>query len=517
MSSISQRYWRLCLLIYKGQGIVIDDKGDLEAPSDNLKGIEDYDEELISMTLKRVAKPIECGLYRWSMEEDIMLLKSVPLMGRMFSEIKKRFIPHRDRGALRKRYQVLERRVKTALKRDKKSANDIVRKNVAPLMEAISIIKKDSLPGNASKDKTATQRPNLPTYTNPIKQSTVLSSSLQMRPSQVPPTILSSAPQASVNQRNSSFVPTTHLGQHQNDLSYRINHQNNPQTTQAFENQESPSKNDTTSHLGFEKLINGDYSNMSDVKNFIENADNQTKEGFNSAQNQGSRHLPVMGLPNFALDNSCSGLSMLSSIDMKASNMGKNNDDNIGRNEDRLLSSVLGRSNVSTIQAPSSPPKHSILGDLKVDHNEQSMDILNFSQLRSPIQHTFDRDQGLLRTPRTPTISHMFPGTPHGGTPTAFSNFPNAQASNFYHNIANSLMVPDHHEVDAAAATLSQMSNSSATFPANLLSSLPNTPDRNRLASFPNTPDKNRPPTDANKSSNKSGLSFFQQVTKKFN
>ena len=70
--------------------------------------------------MKPVTKPAVFGLYRWSMEEDILLLKAVPLMGRMFAEIGKRFIPYRDRGALRKRYQVLERRVKSVVKRDKK-------------------------------------------------------------------------------------------------------------------------------------------------------------------------------------------------------------------------------------------------------------------------------------------------------------------------------------------------------------------------------------------------------------
>jgi len=120
VSTIAQRYWRLCLLIYKGNGIDIDHQGKLQERN-TPNGIEDLDEKAIKAALKPVQKPGVYGLYRWSMEEDLLLLKSVPLMGRMFAEIGKRFIPYRDRGALRKRYQVLERRVKGAMKRDKKS------------------------------------------------------------------------------------------------------------------------------------------------------------------------------------------------------------------------------------------------------------------------------------------------------------------------------------------------------------------------------------------------------------
>ena len=124
VSIIAQRYWRLCLLIYRGHGIFIHQNGSFQEPPRMPNGIDDFDEYAISTTLKPVKQPVSFGLYRWSMEEDILLLKAVPLMGRMFAEIGKRFIPYRDRGALRKRYQVLERRVKGAMKRDKKMNKD---------------------------------------------------------------------------------------------------------------------------------------------------------------------------------------------------------------------------------------------------------------------------------------------------------------------------------------------------------------------------------------------------------
>mmetsp|Transcript_56845 Transcript_56845/g.84564 ORF Transcript_56845/g.84564 Transcript_56845/m.84564 type:complete len:706 (-) Transcript_56845:565-2682(-) len=64
------------------------------------------------------------NVHRWSLEEDITLLKAVPLMGHMWAEVSSRLIPHRDRGHLRKRYQVLERRVKATLKREKKNSSE---------------------------------------------------------------------------------------------------------------------------------------------------------------------------------------------------------------------------------------------------------------------------------------------------------------------------------------------------------------------------------------------------------
>ena len=65
-------------------------------------------------------EPYKYNVHRWSLVEDITILKSVPLMGRMWAEITNRLIKHRNRGHIRKRYQVLERRVKGAIKRDKK-------------------------------------------------------------------------------------------------------------------------------------------------------------------------------------------------------------------------------------------------------------------------------------------------------------------------------------------------------------------------------------------------------------
>jgi len=119
--AVSHRYLKVCLLIYRGHGVHIDKNGHFDPPRELLNGIKDLDEEEIdSYQLNTVRRPLVMGLHRWTIEEDIMLLKTVPLMGRMYAEIGKRFIPYRDRGALRKRYQTLERRVRGVMKRDKK-------------------------------------------------------------------------------------------------------------------------------------------------------------------------------------------------------------------------------------------------------------------------------------------------------------------------------------------------------------------------------------------------------------
>ncbi|KAL3794951.1 hypothetical protein HJC23_004328 [Cyclotella cryptica] len=61
--------------------------------------------------IKPPAPPTTMNVHRWTMEEDIAILKAVPMMGNQWAEICNHIIPHRDRGHIRKRYQVLERRI----------------------------------------------------------------------------------------------------------------------------------------------------------------------------------------------------------------------------------------------------------------------------------------------------------------------------------------------------------------------------------------------------------------------
>ncbi|CAJ1941451.1 unnamed protein product [Cylindrotheca closterium] len=117
---ISQRYSKLCVMLYKAHGITIDEKGCLDEPP-KLESVDDIDEAKVNeLELKTVDPPAILNVHRWSLEEDLTLLKAVPLMGHMWAELGARLIPHRDRGHLRKRYQVLERRVKATVARNSK-------------------------------------------------------------------------------------------------------------------------------------------------------------------------------------------------------------------------------------------------------------------------------------------------------------------------------------------------------------------------------------------------------------
>ncbi|KAL7580151.1 hypothetical protein ACA910_012907 [Epithemia clementina (nom. ined.)] len=115
---ISQRYSKLCVLLYKANGIAIDADGRLEKPP-KLESIDDIDETAMKK-LKPAQAPAILNVHRWSLEEDLTLLKAVPITGHMWAELGARLIPHRDRGHLRKRYQVLERRVRSTVERSNK-------------------------------------------------------------------------------------------------------------------------------------------------------------------------------------------------------------------------------------------------------------------------------------------------------------------------------------------------------------------------------------------------------------
>jgi hypothetical protein len=116
---ISQRYSKLCLLLYKANDILINDKGMLETPP-KLESVDDVDEEE-AVKLEKVNPPAVLNVHRWSMEEDLTMLKAVPVFGTMWAEIAARYLPHRDRGHIRKRYLVLQRRIKATVTREKKS------------------------------------------------------------------------------------------------------------------------------------------------------------------------------------------------------------------------------------------------------------------------------------------------------------------------------------------------------------------------------------------------------------
>ena len=129
--AVSHRYAKLCFLIYRAHGIEIDEKGALAIPPEFNDGVAEFDETQLEK-IGLVSVPAKYNVNRWSFEEDIALLRAVPILGRQWAEISSKIIPHRSRGHLRKRYQVLERRVAATVRREKKGEHpNIKNKNVS--------------------------------------------------------------------------------------------------------------------------------------------------------------------------------------------------------------------------------------------------------------------------------------------------------------------------------------------------------------------------------------------------
>lgn len=79
---ISQRYSKLCVMLYKANGIWIDSSGNLKKPP-RLESVEDIDDEKVLLVHKPRAPHI-LNVHRWSLEEDLALMRAVPLMGHMW-------------------------------------------------------------------------------------------------------------------------------------------------------------------------------------------------------------------------------------------------------------------------------------------------------------------------------------------------------------------------------------------------------------------------------------------------
>lgn len=128
---IAQRYSSLCVMVYKANGVSIDGDGNLETPP-KFESIDDVDFGKVKL-FKKVEPPAILNVHRWSYEEDLTILKAVPVMGNMWAELKARLLPHRDRGHIRKRYQVLERRIKGTVQRANKAEPIKVPKQNVPI------------------------------------------------------------------------------------------------------------------------------------------------------------------------------------------------------------------------------------------------------------------------------------------------------------------------------------------------------------------------------------------------
>jgi hypothetical protein len=171
VNGISQRYHRLCFLIYKSNGIFIDDVGKLAPLPTFKKGSAAAEDEAAERTQEAIRKikppeaPTTMNVHRWTMEEDVAILKSVPMMGNQWAEICNHIIPHRDRGHIRKRYQVLERRIpkgtfKLSIKRP--ATGELGREAAKYAKTSVLPKTKPAVQKPAPQKKTAPKKANAP-------------------------------------------------------------------------------------------------------------------------------------------------------------------------------------------------------------------------------------------------------------------------------------------------------------------------------------------------------------------
>ena len=163
VNSISQRYNKLCFLIYKANGIELDDKGKLP-PIPKYKKGETYD-VVKAEKLKPAHAPTTMNVHRWTLEEDIAILKATPIMGNFWAEIGTRLLPHRDRGHIRKRFQVLQRRIpkgiaKMSMKYLKRPAEQPVKSTRSPKRTKVGAPQVGLLRSPPTK-KRATKKPSV--------------------------------------------------------------------------------------------------------------------------------------------------------------------------------------------------------------------------------------------------------------------------------------------------------------------------------------------------------------------
>ena len=169
-NSISQRYNKLCFLIYKANGIEIDDTGKLPPIPTFAKGAT-YDVAKAE-TLKPAHAPTTMNVHRWTLEEDIAILKATPIMGNFWAEIGTRLLPHRDRGHIRKRFQVLQRRIpkgitKMNMKYLKRPVEPPVKPTKSPKRTKVAV-PQVGVPRSPLTKKKATKKPQPRVHTNPV-------------------------------------------------------------------------------------------------------------------------------------------------------------------------------------------------------------------------------------------------------------------------------------------------------------------------------------------------------------
>lgn len=294
-------------------------------PPPKNKNSENLDEEALSK-IKKAEPPAILNVHRWSLEEDLTLLKAVPLLGSMWAELSTRFIPHRDRGHLRKRYQVLERRVKATVQRAKRGGDSSA--PAKPPKRPSTSKKKNSetknnnvvapLPKSGAPQHVAKRNGWVPQANSGLIRKPGFQLPVRGHPTQM---LLNAATNPHfagvVKGRTILKPPTTHRSEEGKYDS--LPEASSPELDAA--GTQGSSKQDY-SRTGFEKLLEegtNDWSQMPRIKKMMENdtesmvasaiVSNLANAGKENSSDKGA---PVERLPQMGLDsNTSSGFSLL--------------------------------------------------------------------------------------------------------------------------------------------------------------------------------------------------------------
>eukprot|EP00980_Cylindrotheca_fusiformis_P017629 scaffold5529_cov117-Cylindrotheca_fusiformis.AAC.6 len=455
---ISQRYSKLCVMLYKAHGIDIDAKGNLLEPP-KLESVDDIDEVKVKeLKLEKVNPPAILNVHRWSLEEDLTLLKAVPLMGHMWAELGARLIPHRDRGHLRKRYQVLERRVKATVARSSKGGTCTSKQSKwqsSPRKgntTAVSLKAPSSKVGIKTHKKVASRKPPAAHFKAPPMSIEKAAASLAfLRPPDAVPVPVMPPRQNGVPQKHSYVNPNSpkapvprsrsvvpHTGK-RSHLSLPVRklplaqvpankmHATKPPTPSKPSWIESSLNEPSSSRAAFEQLVDGtgeDWSQMSRVKKMLENdAESQAADAIVTHLSKSPMRSNLSKLPQMELDtDSMSGLSILQSEASRPTTIGTENDKLVTTSGTSILSKVLeGSSKASDSRKHSGEEPQTRTGaNVKLGTDKknpsQSETSMDSPKKRAPSKSSF------LSTPlppSTPKGQNFFSmtGTPIGLSP----------------------------------------------------------------------------------------------------
>jgi hypothetical protein len=447
---ISQRYSKLCVMLYKAHGIDIDPKGNLLEPP-KLESVDDIDEEKVKeLRLKSVDPPAILNVHRWSLEEDLALLKAVPLMGHMWAELGARLIPHRDRGHLRKRYQVLERRVKATVARSSKGGTSCVkqskwqgpvRKANAPavsLKSPLSNVAVKTAKKGASRKLSAAQLKAPPMSIEKAAASLAflrpppggpapgMPPGLAVTANGVPPKhpYMTTAASKAIVSRPALIVPPnakrTHLPVHVRKLppTYGPTHKPpvaKPSTPSKPSWVESSLNNEpSNSRIAFEQLVDGtgeEWSQMSRVKKMLETeSESQAADAIVSHLAKSPIRSSLSKLPQMELDSdSMSGLSILQSEASRQATNGTEIDKPTTSSGMSIMSRVLEG-------ASKSSDSKKMLGEKKVAAYSASSKLGTESNVSKTVYN--------MDSPRKrPPVKSSLPSTPLPPSTPKRSNF----------------------------------------------------------------------------------------------